>query len=119
MQQQSRVRDGSDLQLDLQIPTQNQGLIYRQTGRASVRTRQHSGTCKQTKQNHRRRMTTYRHVTPPTREVHPRLKRILEAGHRPLAVSGAPCRDFIQHQVLDATDEAIRSRNLRSARTHT
>lgn len=29
MQQQSRVRDRSDLQLDLQIPTQNQGLIYR------------------------------------------------------------------------------------------
>lgn len=58
-------------------------------------------------------MTTYGHVTSPAREVRSRLQRVLEARHRPLAVSRASCRGFVQRQVPDAAHETTRDRRLK------
>lgn len=67
------------------------------------------------RKNHRRRamIVTYRHVSSLTGEIRSGLQRVLEAGHRPLAVSGAPCRGFVQRQVPDATDETTGARSLK------
>lgn len=81
--------------------------------RGQTESLQHSPT--QTEKNHRRRamIITYRHVSSLTGEIRSRLQRVLEAGHRPLAVSGAPCRGFVQRQVPDATDETTGARSLK------
>lgn len=66
--------------------------------------------------NHRRRrvMTaTYSDVSSLAREVDSGLERTLEARHRPLAVSRASCRGFVQRQVSDTTHEPSRARSLK------
>lgn len=68
----------------------------------SVRTQQHSRTqtgrhnTTEIKQQRRRVMVaTYCDVSSLSREVRSGLQRVLEAGHRPLTVSGASCRGLV------------------------
>lgn len=114
MQQQPRVGHGPNLQLDFQIPAQHQRFVCGRRA-ASVSTRQHSElkSSKCYKPQKKRDVNTYHHVTSPAREVSSWLQRIPEAGHRPLAVGGAPCRGLIQRQVPDAADEAARTQCLK------
>lgn len=64
---------------------------------------------------HRRRLhvNTYRHVSSLAREIRSGLQRTLEAGHRPLTVSGGPCAGFVQRQIPDTAGEATRAWSLK------
>lgn len=101
MQQQPRVQDGPNLQLDFQIPTQNQGLICARGERERSVTGglKHEGSTEE-------EVPTDGDASSLSGEVRPGLQRVLEARHRPLAVRRVSCRGFVQRQVSDATDES-------------